>query len=178
DLVLVGIGILPNQELAAEAGLPCGDGIIVDRDARTADPRIFAVGDCARRPLTHYGRAGRLESVHNAIEQGKLAAAAIVGRPRPIEDTPWFWSDQYDYKLQTAGLSTGHDETVLRGDPASGSFAVFYRKAGRLIAVDAVNAAPEFLASKKLIAAGAMLASEDLQDTQTPMKEIAARAAV
>ena len=177
DLALVGIGILPNQELAAEAGIACDNGILVDRDARTNDPRIFAAGDCASRPLVHYGRHGRLESVHNAIEQGKLAAAAILGRPRPAEDTPWFWSDQYDVKLQIAGLSQDYDEIVLRGTPENDQFAVFYFKSGRLIAADAVNAAPEFLVAKKLIMSGASLAPADLSDTSVSMKEIAARAA-
>lgn len=177
DVVLVGIGIVPNDELAAEAGIACNNGILVDRDARTNDPRIFAAGDCARRPLVHYGRAGRLESVHNAIEQGKLAAAAILGRDRPPEDAPWFWSDQYDLKLQIAGLSEGYDEIAVRGDPATRKFAAFYLKNGALIAVDAVNAAPEFLASKRLIAAGARVAPDRLTDMSVSMKEIAATAA-
>lgn len=176
DLVLVGIGILPNQELAAEAGVACENGIMVDRDARTNDPRIFAAGDCAHRPLVHYGRSGRLESVHNAIEQGKLAAAAILSKPRPNEDTPWFWSDQYDIKLQIAGLSTGYDELVVRGDPDARKFAAFYLKEGKLIAVDAVNSAPEFMVAKKLIAAGAAVAPERLSDTSISMKDIAAAA--
>ena len=176
DIVLAGIGILPNQELAAEAGLACKDGILVDRDGRTNDPRIFAAGDCARRPLVHYGRVGRLESVHNAIEQGKLAAAAIVGRDRPPEDTPWFWSDQYDVKLQIAGLSQGHDQVVVRGEPDSRAFAAFYLSEGTLIAVDAVNAGPEFLASKKLIQMRARLAPQVLSDMSVSMKEIAAEA--
>lgn len=176
DIVLAGIGIVPNQDLAAEAGIACDDGILVDRDARTNDPRIFAAGDCARRPLVHYGRIGRLESVHNAIEQGKLAAAAILGRPRPPEDVPWFWSDQYDVKLQIAGLSQGHDQVVVRGDPATKAFAAFYLSNGRLLAVDAVNAAPEFLASKKMIAMGARLAPAELSDMSISMKELAAQA--
>ena len=182
DSVLVGIGILPNQELAAEAGIACdteaGGGILVDEDARTNDPRIFACGDCAVRPLIHYGRVGRLESVHNAIEQGKLAAAAILGRERPRLDVPWFWSDQYDVKLQIAGLSQNYDHHIVRGDPASGSFAVFYFRANRLIAVDAVNAAPEFIVTKKLIISGQTLAPGELQDTSVSMKDLAARAAV
>ena len=177
DIVLVGIGILPNIELAAEAGVACSDGILVDRDAKTNDPRIFAAGDCAKRPLIHYGRDGRLESVHNAIEQGKLAAAVITGKPRPVEDCPWFWSDQYDLKLQIAGLSTDYDEYVVRGDPDDRKFAVFYLSDGKLIAVDAVNSAPEFLASKKMIISGARLAPETLEDTTQSMKEIAASAA-
>ncbi len=177
DIVLVGIGILPNIELAQEAGIACANGILVDRDARTNDPRVFAAGDCTRRPLVHYGRDGRLESVHNAIEQGKLAAAAIMGKPRPNEDCPWFWSDQYDLKLQIAGLSQDYDEFVMRGDPVERKFAVFYLRGGKLIAVDAINSAPEFLASKKLIMTGASLASETLRNTSLSMKEIAATAA-
>lgn len=177
DLVLAGIGILPNQEIAEEAGLACANGILTDRDARTNDPRIFAAGDCAARPLVHYGRTGRLESVHNAIEQGKLAAASIVGRPRPPEDAPWFWSDQYDTKLQIAGLSQGYDDVLVRGDPDKRSFAAFYYKDGRLIAVDAVNAAPEFLVAKKLIMSGTSIAPTELSDTSVTMKELAARAA-
>lgn len=177
DIVLIGIGIVPNDELAAEAGIACKDGILTDRDARTNDPRIFAAGDCAVRPLVHYGRSGRLESVHNAIEQGKLAAASIMGKPRPNEDCPWFWSDQYDLKLQIAGLSTDYDEIVVRGDPGERKFAAFYLKAGTLIAVDAVNSPPEFLASKRLIISGANLAPEVLRDTSKSMKEIAALAA-
>ena len=176
DIVLVGIGILPNVELAEAAGIACSNGILTDRDARTNDPRIFAAGDCAARPLVHYGRKGRLESVHNAIEQGKLTAAAIVGKPRPSEDCPWFWSDQYDLKLQIAGLSQDYDQTVLRGDPETRKFAVFYLQNGKLIAVDAVNSPPEFLASKKLIMTGARLAPETLSDTSQSMKEIAAAA--
>lgn len=177
DLVLAGIGIVPNEELAKEAGIACSNGILTDRDGRTSDPRIFAAGDCAARPLVHYGRAGRLESVHNAIEQGKLVAAAILGQSRPAEDCPWFWSDQYDLKLQIAGLSEGYDQLIVRGDPATRKFAVFYLKAGTLIAVDAVNSPPEFLASKKLIIAGARIDPRVIADTSIPMKDIAAKAA-
>ncbi len=177
DIVLSGIGILPNEELAKNAGIACSNGILVDRDGRTSDPQVFAAGDCASRPLVHYGRSGRLESVHNAIEQGKLVAAAILGLPRPAEDCPWFWSDQYDLKLQIAGLSQGYDTHVVRGDPATRRFAVFYLKNATLIAVDAVNSPPEFLASKKLIISGAKLAPDVLIDTSTPMKDIAAQAA-
>ncbi|MEO9969160.1 MAG: FAD-dependent oxidoreductase [Hyphomonadaceae bacterium] len=177
DVVLIGIGILPNSELAEAAGLECDRGILVDEDARTSDRRIFAAGDCTVRPLVHYGRKGRLESVHNAIEQGKLAAAAITGRDRPKLDVPWFWSDQYDAKLQIAGLSEHYDEHIVRGDPESGSFSVFYFRSGKLIAVDAVNAAPEFIVTKKLIISGASLAPAELQDTSLSMKDLAARAA-
>jgi len=176
DLVLVGIGIIPNDELARQAGIRCDNGISVDRDGRTNDPSIFAIGDCARRPLVHYQRDGRLESVHNAIEQGKLAAAAIAEKPRPNEDCPWFWSDQYDLKLQIAGLSEGFDQVEVRGDPASRKFAVFYFKSGHLLAVDAVNSPAEFIVSKKLIISGASIAPEKLRDTTLSMKDIAAEA--
>jgi 3-phenylpropionate/trans-cinnamate dioxygenase ferredoxin reductase subunit len=176
DFVLVGIGVLPNLELALEAGLVCGNGIVVDEAMRTSNPDVFAAGDVAWRPLVHYGREGRLESVHNAIEGGKLAAAAIMGAPPPQIEPPWFWSDQFDLKLQTAGLWTGADETVVRGDPATRAFAVFYLKEGRVIAVDAVNSAPEFIVGKKLVAAKAKVAPAELADKSISMKDIGARA--
>lgn len=176
DVVLVGVGVLPNMELAAEAGLVCGNGIVVDGEMRTSDPHVYAIGDVAWRPLVHYGREGRLESVHNAIEGGKIVAASILGAPAPTLEVPWFWSDQYDLKLQTAGLWTGADERVLRGDPQSRSFAVFYLKEGRVIAVDAVNAAPEFVVGKKLVAAQATVAPGELADKSISMKDIGARA--
>ncbi len=140
-------------------------------------PDIFAAGDCTRRPLVHYGREARLESVHNAIEQGKLAAAAILGQPRPKEDCPWFWSDQYDLKLQIAGLSQGYTDIVLRGDPASRKFAALYLMDGLLIAVDAVNAPPEFMMAKKMIIAKARPDTSQLADLSVSMKDIAAQSA-
>ena len=176
DFVLVGVGVLPNLELAREAGLVCGNGIVVDAAMRTSHPDVFAVGDVAWRPLVHYGREGRLESVHNAIEGGKLAAAAIMGLPPPPIEVPWFWSDQFDLKLQTVGLWTGADETVVRGDPGTRAFAVFYLKEGRVIAVDAVNSPPEFVVGKKLVAAKAKVAPGELVDKSISMKDIGARA--
>ena len=176
DLVLVGVGVLPNMEIALEAGLVCGNGIVVDEPMRTSHPDVFAVGDIAWRPLVHYGREGRLESVHNAIEGGKLAAAAILGTTLPPVEAPWFWSDQFDLKLQTAGLWTGADQRVVRGDPSCRAFAVFYLKEGRLIAVDAVNSAPEFIVGKKLVAAKAKVAPAELADKSISMKDIGARA--
>jgi 3-phenylpropionate/trans-cinnamate dioxygenase ferredoxin reductase subunit len=172
----VGVGVLPNLELALEAGLVCGNGIVVDQAMRTSHPDVYAIGDVAWRPLIHYGREGRLESVHNAIEGGKIAAAAILGAAPPHLEAPWFWSDQFDLKLQTAGLWTGADQTIVRGDPQTRAFAVFYLKEGRLIAVDAVNAAPEFIVGKKLVAASARVASGDLADKSISMKDIGARA--
>lgn len=178
DIVLVGIGIIPNAELARDAGLIAPDGIETDKDARTNDPDIYAIGDCASRPLVHYGdRRGRLESVHNALEQAKLAAASILGLPRPLEETPWFWSDQYDVKLQIAGLSMGATQTVLRGDPATKRFAAFHLDDNnRLLGVDAINAPPEFIVAKQVIARQGRLARETLADMSISMKEIGARA--
>ena len=177
DVVLVGIGIIPNAELAREAGIIAPDGIETDKDARTSDPDVFAIGDCASRPLVHYGdRRARLESVHNALEQGKLAAAAILGLPRPTEETPWFWSDQYDIKLQIAGISAGATQTVLRGDPTTKRFAAFHLDAqNRLLGVDAINAPPEFIVAKQVIARHGALAPETLADMSISMKEIGAR---
>lgn len=176
DVALIGVGIVPNIELALEAGLVCGNGVVVDAQGRTSHPDIYAAGDVAWRPLVHYGREGRLESVHNAIEGGKIAAAAMMGAAPPALEVPWFWSDQFDLKLQTAGLWTGADEQILRGDPVSRHFAVFYLKEGRVIAVDAVNSAPEYLVGKKLVAAKAKVAPAVLVDTSLSMKDIGARA--
>ncbi len=176
DFVLVGVGVLPNMEIALEAGIVCGNGVVVDQHMRTSHPDVFAIGDVAWRPLAHYGREGRLESVHNAIEGGKIAAAAILGANPPVLEAPWFWSDQFDLKLQTAGLWTGADQTVVRGDPNTRAFAVFYLKEGRLIAVDAVNSAPEFIVGKKLVAAKAAVAPGDLADKSISMKDIGAKA--
>lgn len=171
DLVLVGIGVLPNDMLARESGLPCQDGIIVDRNAMTADPSVFAAGDCTR----HHGREGveiRLECVQNAIDQAKHAALAMLGRPKTYSEVPWFWSDQYDLKLQIAGLARPTDQTVLRGDPASRKFAVFHLRDGAVVAVEAVNAAPEYLIGRKLIADGAVVAPDRLADLSIPMKQM------
>jgi 3-phenylpropionate/trans-cinnamate dioxygenase ferredoxin reductase component len=176
DAVLVGIGIIPNTDLASGADLDVDNGIVVDEDARTSDRQIFAIGDCATRPLVHYqGRRGRLESVHNALEQAKLAAAAILGLPRPPLEPPWFWSDQYDVKLQTAGLSGGSQRTIIRGSPADRRFAAFHLDGdNRLLAVDAINAPPEFVVGKQLIARGLKVAPEKLGDMSISMKQIAA----
>jgi 3-phenylpropionate/trans-cinnamate dioxygenase ferredoxin reductase component len=177
ETVLLGVGVLPNVELAREAGIACDNGVAVDAEGRTSHPDVFAAGDVAMRPLVHYGRPGRLESVHNAIEGGKIVAAALLGAPPPVLEAPWFWSDQYDLKLQTAGLCTGFDQSVVRGDPARNSFAVFYLRQDKVIAVDAVNAAPEFLVGKRLVSAASTVAPAILADTSISMKEIGARAA-
>jgi 3-phenylpropionate/trans-cinnamate dioxygenase ferredoxin reductase subunit len=166
DVVIVGIGIEPNVELAARAGLECSNGIVVDECARTADPNIVAAGDCTNHPHPLLERRVRLESVPNAIHQAKVAAATLLGTPTPYSEVPWFWSDQYDLKLQIAGLSTGYDQVVLRGDPAARSFAAFYLRAGQLLAVDAVNSPREFIAGKKLVANRARIAPDVLRDAK------------
>jgi 3-phenylpropionate/trans-cinnamate dioxygenase ferredoxin reductase subunit len=170
DLVLVGIGVAPNDQLAAAAGLACSDGIVVDRNAMTSDPSIFAAGDCTR----HHGREGaeiRLECVQNAIDQAKHAALAMMGRPIAYREVPWFWSDQYDLKLQIAGLARPDDAIVVRGEPSSRKFAVFHLRDGAVAAVEAVNAAPEYLIGRKLIAANATVPAEKLADAAIPMKQ-------
>jgi len=173
DVAIIGIGIEPNVELAARAGLPCSNGIVVDELARTADPNIVAAGDCTNHPLPLLERRVRLESVPNAIHQAKVAAASLVGTPSPYSEVPWFWSDQYDLKLQIAGLSTGYDEVVLRGDPATRSFAAFYLRAGQLLAVDAVNSPKEFIAGKKLVANRARIAPDVLRDVTIDLTPLA-----
>jgi len=174
DALLIGIGILPNIELAKQAGIQCEDGILVDENGRTNLPNIYAAGDCAKRHIMPYGRMGRLESVHNAIEQGKQIAAAITGKPAPKLDCPWFWSDQYNIKLQIAGLSTGYDNFVIRGSADSEKFAVFYFKDDALIAADAINSAPEFMTAKRLIMAKAKVPPTWLEDTSHSLKDIMA----
>ena len=169
DIAIVGIGVEPNVELAARAGLICSNGIVVDELARTADPRIFAAGDCTNHPHPLLERRVRLESVPNAIHQAKVAAGSLVGVPTPYSEVPWFWSDQYDLKLQIAGLSTGYDEVVMRGDVAARSFAAFYLKGGQLLAVDAVNSPREFIAGKKLVASRARIAPEVLRDAKVDL---------
>jgi len=173
DVAIIGIGIEPNVELAASAGLACSNGIVVDELARTADPNIVAAGDCTNHPHPLLERRVRLESVPNAIHQAKVAAATLVGTPSPYSEVPWFWSDQYDLKLQIAGLSTGYDEVVLRGDPAARSFAAFYLRAGQLLAVDAVNSPKEFIAGKKLVANRARIAPDVLRDAKIDLTPLA-----
>ena len=172
DVAIVGIGIEPNVELAARAGLECLNGIVVDEFARTADPNIVAAGDCTNHPLPLVERRVRLESVPNAIHQAKVAAATLLGSPSPYSEVPWFWSDQYDLKLQIAGLSTGYDEVVLRGDPATRSFAAFYLRAGQLLAVDAINRPKEFIAGKQLVARRARIAPGVLRDPTIDLSAI------
>jgi len=173
DVVLIGVGILPNIELAKDAGLEVDNGIVVNEFAQTEDPDIYAVGDCANLPNS-YAVSGRvrLESVQNAIDQAKHAALSIMGKPKVYDEVPWFWSDQFDLKLQIAGLSAPDDQIVLRGQPSSRSFAAFHLRDGIVSAVESVNAAPEYMMGRRLIAARARVAPERLADKAIPMKDI------
>jgi 3-phenylpropionate/trans-cinnamate dioxygenase ferredoxin reductase component len=152
DAVLLAAGAKANDELAQAAGLACRDGILTDAIGRTGVDHVFAIGDCARFPSARYGRQIRLECVQNAIDQAKAAAAAILGTPASYDPVPWFWSDQYEFKLQIAGLFDGYDTATENADPASGHFSVEYRKDGRLIAVDSVNDARAHMLARRRIA--------------------------
>jgi 3-phenylpropionate/trans-cinnamate dioxygenase ferredoxin reductase subunit len=164
DLAIVGIGVVPNVELAEAAGLECNNGIVVDTGARTADAAIVAAGDCANHPHPLAPRRVRLESVNNAVEQGKAAAASLFGEPAPFEEVPWFWSDQYDLKLQIAGLAMDYDEVAIRGAIGAQGFAAYYLADGRPVAVDAVNSPRDFMNAKKLIAARTKLSAAEIVD--------------
>ncbi|MEI9985290.1 MAG: FAD-dependent oxidoreductase [Aliidongia sp.] len=175
DAVLVGVGGIANDEIARTAGLECLAGIVVDETARTSDPVIHAIGDCTNRPMPLYHRHGRLESVPNALEQAKQAAADLCGRTPPAPEVPWFWSDQYDIKLQIAGLAHDVAELIVRGDPATARFSVFHlTKDGVVQAVEAINSASEFMAGKSLIGKRQPIDREKLRDPNVSMKEIAA----
>jgi len=174
DAVLVGVGALACNALARSAGLTCDDGVVVNSEARTSNPAIFAIGDMTRRPIpVHGGMHHRLESVPNALEQAKQAAAAIVGRAGPTPEVPWFWSDQYDVKLQIAGLPFDADRQVVRGDPTASGFAVFHLNGDRIVCVEAVNAPPEFMAGKQLIAKATPVDVDKLADPAVSMKAVA-----
>jgi 3-phenylpropionate/trans-cinnamate dioxygenase ferredoxin reductase component len=173
DVVLVGIGAAPNVALGRTAGLDCADGIIVDLAARTSDTAIHAIGDCAHRPLPLYHRTGRLESVPNALEQAKQAAADLCGRAPPAPEVPWFWSDQYEVRLQIAGLPFDVTETVVRGDPTTGSFAIFHLAAGGSVqAVEAINAPAEFMAGRMLIGQRKPTVAARLRDVSCSLREL------
>ncbi|KTT72092.1 NAD(P)/FAD-dependent oxidoreductase [Sphingomonas sanguinis] len=173
DMVIVGIGIVPAIEPLVQAGAEAGNGVIVDACCRTSLPHIHAIGDCAAHANRYAdGAVIRLESVQNANDQAVTAARDIVGRPVDYEAVPWFWSNQYDLKLQTIGLSAGHDTAVLRGDPAARSFSVVYLRQGRVIAIDAVNAVKDYVQGRALVQAGAVIPPELLADTARPLKEL------
>jgi len=171
DAALLCVGGLPNEEIARAAGLVCDGGIVVDLEARTSDPSIFAIGDVTRRPLPLYdNRMFRLESVPNVLEQAKQVTAAILGKPAPPPEVPWFWSDQFDIKLQIAGLPFDADRTVVRGDPASGKFAAFFLKGDLLLCVEAVNSPTDFMGGRLLIGQKSRVSAERLADLAIPIK--------
>ncbi len=173
DMVIVGIGIVPAVEPLVQAGAEAGNGVIVDACCRTSLPHIHAIGDCAAHANRYAdGAVIRLESVQNANDQAVTAARDIVGRSVDYDAVPWFWSNQYDLKLQTIGLSAGFDAAVLRGDPAARSFSVVYLRQGRVIAIDAVNAVKDYVQGRALVQAGAVIPPELLADTARPLKEL------
>ncbi len=178
DAVVVAAGVVPNVELAVEAGLAVDNGVAVDALLLTSDPDISAIGDCASHP-NPYGGDGpiRLESVQNAVDQGKCVAARLTGNAQPYDALPWFWSHQGPIKLQIAGLSLGMDETATRGDPASGKFSVFVYRAGRLIAVESVNSAADHMVARRLIAAGITVPKDVAQDPAADLKALMPKAA-
>lgn len=172
DIVVAGIGMVPNVELAQAAGLVVDGGIVVDEFSQTSDPDIYAAGDCTAHHSALYKRRIRLESVPNALEQARAAASALCGKPKPNHSVPWFWSDQYDLKLQMVGLSQGHDTCVLRGDPLSRRFIAFYLKEGVVIAADAVSRPADFMVAKRLVAASVVADAGCLRDESMPLKDL------
>lgn len=173
DLVIVGIGIVPAVEPLIAAGATGGNGVLVDHHCRTNLPDIYAIGDCAAHENDFAeGAVIRLESVQNANDQANVVAKGICGDEARYHAIPWFWSNQYDLKLQTAGLSTGHDATVLRGDPATRSFSIVYLKGGKVIALDCVNATKDYVQGRMLVTAGLAATAEQLADVETPLKSL------
>ena len=173
DMVIVGIGIIPSVAALLEAGAEGGNGVTVDASCRTSLPNVFAIGDCAAHANDFAdGATIRLESVQNANDQATIAAKAICGDVQAYGATPWFWSNQYDLKLQTVGLSLGYDQTVLRGDPATRSFSVIYLKGGQVRALDCVNMVKDYVQGRKLVEARAVIDPAKLADAQVPLKEM------
>ncbi|KRB50445.1 pyridine nucleotide-disulfide oxidoreductase [Rhizobium sp. Root708] len=172
DFAIVGIGVVPNDQLAKEAGLEVANGIIVDEFARTSDPSIYAAGDCAVLPWQ--GGRIRLESVQNAVDQAEAIAAVIAGGDAPYEPKPWFWSDQYDVKLQIAGFNLGYDETVLRPGVREGAHSIWYFKAGKFIAVDAINDAKAYVTGKKMLESGTTPDKAIVADASADLKQLLA----
>jgi 3-phenylpropionate/trans-cinnamate dioxygenase ferredoxin reductase component len=167
DLVVIGIGAVQNDELARDAGLEVENGVVVDAFGRTSDPAIFAAGDVTNHPNELFARRLRLESVHNAMEQAKAVARAIAGQPQAYTDVPWFWSDQYDLKLQIAGVGDPDDELILRGDPATRAFSCLHLRQDRLVAIDCINRGGDFLAAKKVIAEARAVDRAQAADPET-----------
>ena len=171
DLIIVGIGIIPAIAPLIEAGAAVANGVEVDDHCRTSLQHVFAIGDCAAHANSFAGGATiRLESVQNANDMATTVARALTGNPKPYHAVPWFWSNQYDLRLQTVGLSMGYGATVLRGDPATRAFSVIYLKAGRIIALDCVNSVRDYVQGKALVEAGSVIAPGLLADTDIPLK--------
>ena len=171
DLVVVGVGVLPNAELAAEAGLAVASGIIVDEHLLTSDPNISAIGDCALFASPRFGGSLRLESVQNATDHARCAAARLKGGAKPYDGQPWFWSDQGDDKLQIAGLTTGYDRVVLRGEPSQKAFSAFCYKAGKLVGIESVNRAGDHMFGRRLLGADRSIAPEQAVDQDFDLKK-------
>jgi 3-phenylpropionate/trans-cinnamate dioxygenase ferredoxin reductase subunit len=177
DFVLAGIGLLPNVELAAEAGLKVDNGIWVDEYCRTEDHDILAIGDCSNHPSSFLGRRARLESVPNALEQARVAADTISGKMVPYGAIPWFWSDQYNLKLQAVGVSEHYDQVVQRGSMEERAFTMFYLRQGIVIAADSVNRPADFMAAKRLVGQALRIPAADLADIARPLKDLIPKAA-
>lgn len=174
DLVVICVGVEPNVELAADAGLATDNGIVVDAGLATADPAISAIGDCARYPSPFAEAMVRLESVQNAVDQARCVAARLVGRPAPYEAVPWFWSDQGELRLQIVGLTMGHDHAVVRGEPGDGRFSVFCFRNGRLLGIESVNRPADHIAGRRILAAHLDLSPEQAADPGYDLKAHAA----
>jgi 3-phenylpropionate/trans-cinnamate dioxygenase ferredoxin reductase subunit len=173
DLMLVGVGVVPRTELAEQIGLVCDRGIVVDGSARTSNPAIVAAGDCTVLPDPQRGEGYvRLESVHNAVSQARVAAASLVGRPALYREVPWFWSDQYDLKLQIAGLMSGYDRAVVRGVPQAGAFSVLYYRQGRLLGIHAVNRPADYLAVRRALTVSANIPASLAGNVERPLVEL------
>jgi 3-phenylpropionate/trans-cinnamate dioxygenase ferredoxin reductase subunit len=175
DLVLVCIGVVPNAELAGDAGLAVDNGIVVDEYLATGAADIAAIGDCANFPTRFAAGRVRLESVQNGVDQARAVAARIAGKPAPYDKVPWFWSDQGELKLQIAGITAGHDAAVVRGDPESGSFSVFCFRDGRLIGVESVNRPADHIVARRLLAGDPRLMPEQAADESFDLRAHAAR---
>ena len=170
DLIVVGVGVLPNVELAAEAGLPVASGIIVDDHLLTSDPNISAIGDCALFASPRFGGSLRLESVQNATDHARCVAARLTGKPEVYDGLPWFWSDQGPDKLQIAGLTTGYDRVVVRGDRGQGAFSAFCYKAGQLVGIESINRAGDHMFGRRLLAAKGSITPEQAADASFDLK--------
>ncbi|WP_439366071.1 NAD(P)/FAD-dependent oxidoreductase [Bradyrhizobium sp. DASA03005] len=170
DLVVVGVGVMPRVELAAEAGLPVASGVVVDEYLLTADPNISAIGDCARFASLRFGGSLRLESVQNAMDHARCVAARLVGDRKPYDGQPWFWSDQGDSKLQIAGLITGYDQVVLRGARTRKAFSVFCYTAGKLVGIESVNRASDHMYGRRLLRMNRSLPPERAADESFELK--------